>query len=125
MTSVVEVHCSRLNLNKAAERIAAAFGFKLGHRESLSPSSNRMIIRWTLRQDEKFSDWELTLRCLPPAWGQGGWEGWVELTRVGGPDLISRRFVVFNDMLAGAKARALTRERFCEWAATLEPGSKL
>lgn len=60
---------------------------------------------------------------MPAVWGQEGWMGCVKISRYGVRALLDRWFVSFGEHVFGRKATKLTRERFCAWAATLEPGS--
>lgn len=113
------------NVNLGAAQLAAAFGLNLGSRTYLEPMSEKLAFRWNCTEVATGQDWTMELVCLPVLFGQEGWIGSVRISHYGVMDLISRDFVSYGHRLYGRKACKLTRERFCDWAATLEPGSRI
>jgi hypothetical protein len=109
----------RLSLNKAAAKVAEAYGFEILGRETYEPNSGKILVKWSLRHKESGERWDMELFCLAPLWWQGGWDGSLRISTYGKQPIVSRTFVPFDQGIYGRKACKLTRERFCAWAESL------
>lgn len=109
----------RLNLNKAARRVAHAYGFEVLGRETYEPNSGKILVKWSLRHKESGEHWDMELFCLAPLWWQGGWGGDLRISTYGKRPIVEKTFVPFDKGIYGRKACKLTRERFCAWAESL------
>jgi len=109
----------RLSLNKAAAKIAQAYGFEILGRETYEPNSGKLLVKWSLRHKESDERWDMELFCLAPLWWQGGWGGDLRISTYGKHAIVTKTFVPFDQGIYGKKACKLTRERFCAWAESL------
>jgi hypothetical protein len=116
----------RTNINAAAARVAAHYGLTIRFRETLEPNSGRLSVVWMLDSAEKSSSHELRLECTPPPFaGKGeGWNGYVTLQAFDSDKQLRARCLVDPmEGMASKMSAKLARERFCEWAQTLEPST--
>jgi hypothetical protein len=116
----------RLNLNHAARQVAAAWGLTVRFRETYEAGTGRLLVRWALDGPDGTPGYALTLACVPSIRGViDGWQGVAELTSPRREGMGATCLVPSGEGLAGRAACPLARKRFCDWAETLRPNSRV
>lgn len=109
---------------RAAAKVATALGVKVTSRREneLDKKFGYINTEWRLSNLSGVTTHSLRLECRS-GWGAGGdwWSGSVELLHIVDPDkpsviVASERLVDPCGLNKGAKARKLSRARFCQWA---------